>query len=172
MEKSEKMVWEKTIACTMTLPGACWFDGGSWRRSRSSCWEWRWLAWTWWRTFPSSTSDRALTRGWSCWLSTIFARWWWRATPCPSASTRGRRASFRVDGGGVLGYPVSDGAVGDASVGFRWASGELCLLRTIWSLSTYNNFPWSLISWLYVFSRVGIWIILSLDITQSPFEPR
>ena len=75
MEKSEK-----TRACTMTStwPGACWFDGGSWRRSRSSCWGWRWLAWTWWRTFPSGTSDRALMRGWSCWLSTIFARWWWR----------------------------------------------------------------------------------------------
>ena len=26
MEKSEKMVWEKTIACTMTLPGACFIS--------------------------------------------------------------------------------------------------------------------------------------------------
>ena len=91
---------KKTIACTTTLPGACWFGGGSWHRSRSSCWGWRWPAWTWCRTSLWGIGDRALTRGWSCWLWTIFARWWWRATPCLSASIRGQRASFRVDGGG------------------------------------------------------------------------
>ena len=67
---------EKTIACTTTLPGACWFGGGSLHRSRSSCWGWRWPAWTWCRTSLWGTGDRALTRGWSCWLWTIFARWW------------------------------------------------------------------------------------------------
>ena len=72
---------EKTIACTTTLPGACWFGGGSWHRSRSSCWGWRWPAWTLCRTSLWGIGDRALTRGWSCWLWTIFARWWWRATP-------------------------------------------------------------------------------------------
>ena len=59
---------KKTIACTMTLPGACWFGGGSWHRSRSACWGWRWPAWTWCRTSLWGIGDRALTRGWSCWL--------------------------------------------------------------------------------------------------------
>ena len=72
---------EKTIACTTTLPGACWFGGGSWHRSRSSCWGWRWPAWTWCRTSLWGIGDRALTRGWSWWLLTIFARWWVSYSP-------------------------------------------------------------------------------------------
>ena len=66
---------------TSTWPGACWFDGGSWRRSHSSCWGWQWLAWALWRTSLSGISDRALTRGWSWWLLTIFARWWVSYSP-------------------------------------------------------------------------------------------